>query len=186
MEIKRPSDSLVIMNELVLPNDTNTLNNLMGGRLLHWMDICAAMSAQKHARAICVTAAVNNVAFNHPIKLGNVVTLQSKCVRAFNTSMEVQIEVWTQDLTKNGDKIKCNEAFYTFVALDHDGNTVKVPPIEPLSDDEKKVFEYALLRRQLKLMVSGKTTIDKTPELKRLFERWVSGEETPMVSIAGK
>ncbi len=184
MEIKRPSDSLVIMNELVLPNDTNMLNNLMGGRLLHWMDICAAMSAQRHAKTICVTAAVNNVAFNHPIKLGNVVTLQSKCVRAFNTSVEVHIEVWTQDLTKD-NRVKCNEAFYTFVALDKDGNTVKVPPIEPLTDDEKKVYEYALLRRQLKLLVSGKTTMDKTPELKRQFERWVAGEETQMVDIAG-
>src|SRR6185503_18762272 len=124
MEIKRPSDSLTIMNELVLPNDTNTLNNLMGGRLLHWMDICAAIAAQKHAKTIAVTAAVNNVAFNHPIKLGNVVTLHAKCVRAFNTSMEVHIEVWTQDLTKD-DRVKCNEAFYTFVALDKEGNPVK-------------------------------------------------------------
>src|SRR5947207_2804113 len=114
MEIRRPSDSLTIMNELVLPNDTNTLQNLMGGRLLHWMDICSAMAAQKHAKTICVTAAVNNVAFSQPIKLGSVVTLHAKCVRSFNTSMEVYIEVWTQELAK--EKIKCNEAWYTFVA----------------------------------------------------------------------
>src|ERR1700739_3356427 len=115
MEIKRPSDSLTVMNELVLPNDTNTLHNLMGGRLLHWMDICSAIAAQKHANAICVTAAVNNVAFNQAIKLGDVVTLQAKCVRSFNTSMEIHIEVWRQNL-KEGNKVKCNEAFYTFVA----------------------------------------------------------------------
>jgi acyl-CoA hydrolase len=178
MEVKRPTDSLTVMNELVLPNDTNTLNNLMGGRLLHWMDICSAMAAQKHARAICVTAAVNNVSFNHPIKLGNIVTLQAKVVRAFNTSMEVHIEVWTQEMTKKGDKIKCNEAFYTFVALDNDGKTIMVPQIEPLSDDERKLYEDALLRRQLKLIDSGKTTLDKVPELKRQVERWIAGETT--------
>jgi acyl-CoA hydrolase len=181
MEVKRPTDSLTVMNELVLPNDTNTLNNLMGGRLLHWMDICSAMAAQKHARAICVTAAVNNVSFNNPIRLGNVVTLQAKVVRAFNTSMEVHIEVWTQEMTKKGEKVKCNEAFYTFVALDNEGKTINVPQIEPLSDDERNLYEYALLRRQLKLIVSGKTTLDKTPELKRQFERWIAGETTHLV-----
>jgi acyl-CoA hydrolase len=181
MEVKRPSDSLTIMNEMVLPNDTNTLNNLMGGRLLHWMDICAAMSAQKHARAICVTAAVNNVSFNHAIKLGQVVTLQAKVVRSFNTSMEVFIEVWTQDLTRADDRIKCNEAFYTFVALDKDGKPVKVPPIAPLSDDDKKLFDYALLRKQLKLLGSGKIKMADAPELSRQFQRWLNGEETDMV-----
>src|ERR1017187_7897016 len=164
METKRPSDSLTIMNELVLPNDTNTLHNLMGGRLLHWMDICSAISAQKHSHTICVTAAVNNVAFNQPIKLGNLVTLQAKCVRAFNTSLEVQIEVWTQDLTKD-DKIKCNEAFYTFVALDKEGHTVLVPHIEPLTDEERELYDNALLRRQQKLLESGKIHLRQAPEL---------------------
>src|SRR5438046_1325121 len=89
MESKRPADSQTVMNELVMPNDTNVLNNLMGGRLLHWMDICSATAAHKHARTVCVTAAVNNVSFNEPIKLGNLVTLQARCVRAFNTSIEV-------------------------------------------------------------------------------------------------
>jgi acyl-CoA hydrolase len=172
MEIKRPSDSLTIMNELVLPNDTNTLQNLMGGRLLHWMDICAAIAAQKHAKSICVTAAVNNVAFNQPITLGNVVTLQAKCVRAFNTSMEVYIEVWTQNMTQ-GDKIRCNEAFYTFVALDAEGKTVKVPHIEPLTEEERELYDYALLRRQQKLLESGKIKLSEAPELRKQFERWM-------------
>ena len=172
METKRPSDSLTIMNELVLPNDTNTLHNLMGGRLLHWMDICSAIAAQKHSQTICVTAAVNNVAFNQPIKLGNLVTLQAKCVRAFNTSVEVHIEVWTQNLTI-GDKIKCNEAFYTFVALDHAGNTVKVPHIEPLTEEERELFDKALLRRQQKLLESGKIHLSEAPELMRQFEKWM-------------
>jgi len=172
METKRPSDSLTIMNELVLPNDTNTLNNLMGGRLLHWMDICSAIAAQKHANTICVTAAVNNVAFNQPIKLGNVVTLQAKCVRSFNTSMEIYIEVWTQSLSMP-TKVKCNEAYYTFVALNSDGNTVPVPHIEPLTDEERKLYDYALLRRQQKLLESGKIKLSDAPELRRQFEVWM-------------
>ena len=179
MEVKRPSDSLVIMNEMVLPNDTNMLNNLMGGRLLHWMDICAAISAQKHAKTICVTASVDNVSFNHPIKLGNVVTLQSKCVRAFNTSLEVHIEVWTQNLAKD-DRVKCNEAFYTFVALDSEGRPIKVPPIAPLTEDEKVVFEHALLRKQWKLLMAGKSDMSKAPELRKQFEQWLAGEKLEM------
>jgi len=172
MEIKRPSDSLTVMNEMVFPNDTNTLNNLMGGRLLQWMDIAAAMSAQKHAKTTCVTAAVDNVSFNHPIKLGQVVTLQAKCVRSFNTSMEVHIEVWSQDLTK-GDKVRSNEAYYTFVAIDGDGKAVKVPHVEPLSDEERILYDNALIRRQMKLLMSNKITLDKAPELRSQFEQWV-------------
>ena len=177
MEIKRPSDSLVIMNELVLPNDTNMLNNLMGGRLLHWMDICAAIAAQKHAGVVGVTAAVNNVSFNHPIKLGEVVTLQAKVVRAFNTSLEVYIEVWAQDYKKN-KKVKCNEAFFTFVALDADGKPMKVPQIHPLTDDEKELYDDALLRKQLKLLTSDKLKLDQAPELHSLFQKWMNNQGT--------
>jgi acyl-CoA hydrolase len=175
MEAKRPYDSLTIMNEMVLPNDTNTLNNLMGGRLLHWMDICAAMAAQKHARAICVTASVNNVSFNHPIKLGNVVTMQSRVVRSFNTSMEVYIEVWMQDL-RHDERVKCNDAFYTFVALDENGTKVKVPPILPFDEQDKELYDYALLRKQLKLLSSGKIPLEEAPELKKQLEQWLSGQ----------
>jgi acyl-CoA hydrolase len=175
-------DSLVIMNELVLPNDTNTLNNLMGGRLLHWMDIAAALSASKLAKATCVTAAVDKVSFNKPIKLGHVVTIQAKCVRAFNTSVEVHIEVWSQDITQD-EKIKSNEAFYTFVALNKEGKPIPVPHIEPLSDEEKRLFDYALLRKQLKLLIAGKTTLDKVPELKNQFQSWMDGEEKMYVEM---
>jgi acyl-CoA hydrolase len=90
---KTPSQSYTIMNELVLPNDTNTLNNLMGGRLLHWMDIVAAISGQKHTGKIVVTASVDSVSFGKSIKLGDVVTLEAKVTRAFNTSMEIHISV---------------------------------------------------------------------------------------------
>lgn len=177
MEAKRPFDSLTIMNEMVLPNDTNTLNNLMGGRLLHWMDICAAMAAQKHARTICVTASVNNVSFSYPIKLGNVVTLQARVVRSFNTSMEVYIEVWMQDLRKD-ERLKCNDAFYTFVALDDAGNKVKVPPIIPFDENDKELYDYALLRKQLKLLSSGKIILNEAPELKKQLQQWIEGNST--------
>lgn len=177
MEIKRPSDSLVIMNELVLPNDTNLFNNLMGGRLLHWMDIASAMSAAKHSGRLCVTAAVDKVSFNHPIKLGDMVTIQAKVVRAFNTSMEVYMEVWAQDLTQDNRK-RSNSAYYTFVALDENKKPVKVPEIEPLSEDDIRLFDYALMRKQLKLLVAGKIDLSKAPELKAQFKRWSDGEQS--------
>jgi len=173
MTTKKPNESMNIMNELVLPNDTNTQNNLMGGRLLHWMDISAAISAQKHANTLSVTAAVNNVSFNNAIQLGNVVTLHSRVVRAFKTSMEVYIEVWAQDLTRNF-QCKCNDAFYTFVALDPLGNPAKVPTIEPETEEEKESFENALLRKQLKLLMANKTKVHELPELKQQFEKWIN------------
>ncbi len=153
----------------------------MGGRLMHWMDIAAAMAAQKHTRAVCVTASVNNVSFNYPIKLGNVVTIIAKCVRAFNTSVEVHLEVWTQNMTSNEERIKCNEAFLTFVALDNNGEPAKVPPIEPLTDDEQHLYDGALLRRQLKLLNAGKITLDKAPELKRKFIKWIEGTDKSLL-----
>src|SRR5271155_3125352 len=126
MDIKRPSDSHTIMNELVLPNDTNTLQNLMGGRLLHWMDIAAAISAQKHCNRIVVTASVDNVSFKQPIKLGDVITIEAKVSRAFSTSLEVRIDVWAENIP-SGTRIKSNEAYYTFVAVDQSGHTIPVP-----------------------------------------------------------
>src|SRR4051812_47090498 len=95
---KLASESLVTMTELILPNDTNTLNNMMGGRMMHLMDIVSAISAQRHSNRIVVTASVDNVSFASPIKLGNVITLNAKVTRAFNSSMEVHIEVWAEDI----------------------------------------------------------------------------------------
>lgn len=166
--IKTPKESFTIMNELVLPNDTNTLNNLMGGRLLHWMDIAAAISAQKHCNNIVVTASVDNVSFKHAIKLGDVITIEAVVTRAFNTSMEVRLDVWAENIP-SGTRIKSNEAFYTFVAIDSEGKTVNVPEITPESDKEKKLFEGALRRRQLRLILGGKMKADDATELKALF-----------------
>src|SRR3989337_3977457 len=95
---KFPRESFTTMTELVLPNDTNTLNNLMGGRMMHWLDIVSAISAQKHSNRIVVTASVDNVSFKNSIKLGNVISLAAQLTRAFNSSMEVHVNVWSEDI----------------------------------------------------------------------------------------
>ncbi len=161
-------ETLAISSEIVLPNDTNVLGNLMGGRLLHWMDVTAAISAQRHCRRVVVTASVNNVSFNHPIRLGDVITLTAKVSRAFNTAMEVCIDVTVED-HKTRDSIKCNEAIYTFVAVDQIGNPIEVPALIPETDEEKKRYEAALRRRQLSLILAGKMKPNEATELKALF-----------------
>lgn len=168
MSGKKAKDSLITMNELVLPNDTNTLNNLMGGRLLHWMDIAAAISAQRHSNRIVVTASVDNVSFKHPIKLGDVVTINAKVTRAFHTSVEVRLDVWAENIP-SGTRIKSNEAYYTFVALNNEGKTVPVPELIPESDEEKALYDGALRRKQLRLILSGRMNPDDATELKALF-----------------
>ena len=166
---KTAKESLTISNELVLPNDTNTLNNMMGGRLLHLMDIAAAISAQKHCNNIVVTASVDNVSFKHPIKLGDVVSLESQVTRAFNTSMEIRIVVWAQNIP-SGTKVMSNEAFYTFVAIDEDSNTIPVPKIIPETAEEIKLYSQALQRRELRLVLAGKLEPKDAKELKTFFE----------------
>lgn len=168
MKVKKPSESVCINTEIVLPNDTNTLGNLMGGRLLHWMDICAAVSAQRHCGRVVVTASVNNVSFNQAIRLAEVVTLQAKVSRAFSSSMEVFIDVWVEDCA-TGAKRKCNEAIYTFVAVDQLGNPIHVPSIEPESEEETRRYDGALRRRQLSLILAGKMKPSEATELKALF-----------------
>ncbi|MGN8057565.1 acyl-CoA thioesterase [Pedobacter sp. 22163] len=161
-------ESFTIMNELVLPNDTNTLNNLMGGRLLHWMDIAAAISAQKHCNRIVVTASVDNVSFKQPIKLGDVITIEAKVTRAFNTSVEVRLDVWSENIP-SGARQKSNEAYYTFVALDQSARTIPVPELIPETPEEIDLFDGALRRRQLRLVLGGKMNPDDASELKALF-----------------
>ncbi|MBC7383974.1 MAG: acyl-CoA thioesterase [Bacteroidia bacterium] len=156
------------MNEMVLPNDTNTLHNLMGGRLLHFMDIAAAIAAQKHSGKTVVTASVDTVSFAKSIQLGDVVTLQAEVSRAFNTSMEIYIKVWAENIP-TGEKFLSNEAYYTFVALDRNGSPLQVPTLMPETDDEQKRFDGALRRRQLRLILAGKMKPDEATELKALF-----------------
>lgn len=168
MKAKKAIDSLAVSTEIVLPNDTNTLGNLMGGRLLHWMDITSAIAAHRHCRRVVVTASVNNVSFNQPIKLADVVTLEAKVSRAFSTSMEVFIDVYVENHS-TGVKTKCNEAIYTFVAVDQMGHPIAVPELIPESDEEKERFNGALRRKQLSLILGGKMKPAEATELKALF-----------------
>lgn len=166
---KFPRESSVSMTELVLPNDTNTFNNLMGGRLMHWMDIVSAIAAQKHSNHVVVTASVDNISFKSPIQLGNVVTLKAKVTRSFNTSMEVKIDVEAEDVPSD-KSIDSNSAYFTFVALDKDGHPTPVPEVEPETEDEKLQFDGALRRRQLRLILSGRMSPNDATELKSLFD----------------
>ena len=169
MSSKTPSQSKAILTEIVLPNDTNNLNNLMGGRLLHWMDIAAAITAHRHCNRTCVTASVNNVSFEHPIPRGSIVTLEANISRAFSSSMEIFIDVWIED-NLSGNKTKCNEAIYTFVAVDAMGKPAKVPSVNPETKLEKTRFDGALRRRQLSLILAGKLKANDASELKALFQ----------------
>lgn len=168
VEYKTPSDSFVVMTELVLPNDTNVFGNLMGGRLMYWMDIAAALAALKHCALPSVTASVDNISFENPIRLGNVVHIEAKVSRAFNSSMEVHMRVWGEDAIQQY-KYKSNEAYYTFVALDPEGKPKKVPQIKPETEEEVKLYEGALRRRQLRLILGGKMKPGDATELKALF-----------------
>ncbi len=165
---KKAGESLIIMTELVLPNDTNVFGNLMGGRLMYWMDIAAALAAQKHANAPVVTASVDNISFEAPILLGNAVYIEAKVSRAFTTSMEVHLHVWGEDL-KRQHKYKSNEAYYTFVALNASGAPSPVPQLTPQSEDEQQLYEGAMRRRQLRLVLGGKMKPEEALELKALF-----------------
>ncbi len=150
-EVKKfVKDSQVYTTELVLPNDTNQLGNLLGGRLMHWIDISAAIAAQRHSGRVCVTASVDELNFHHPIKLGDVVTLQASVNRAFRTSMEVGVLVLAGGLTGALSR-RANNAYLTFVAIDNEGRPVPVPPIVPETEEEMRRYEEALMRRQLRL-----------------------------------
>lgn len=149
-KIKRVADSVVTMTELVLPNHTNQLGNLLGGQLMQWIDICAALSAARHSNRVCVTASVDKIDFHHPIKLGNVVTLMASVNRAFNTSMEVGVKVFTES-HKEGTRIHSNTAYLTFVSVDDDAKPVKTYEIVPETDEEKRRYDDALKRREARL-----------------------------------
>lgn len=165
---KFAKDSVTIMTEMVLPNDTNTLNNLMGGRLMHWMDIVAAIAAQKHCNRIVVTASADNISFKEPIILGNVVTLRSQVTRAFNSSMEVFIEVTAEDIPAS-KKIMTHRAFFTFVAVDQNGKPIEVPLVVPETPEEIEFYEGALRRRQLRLVLAQRMKPEEAVELRSIF-----------------
>lgn len=150
---KTVAASRVRMNELVMPNDTNPLGNLMGGRLMQWMDICSAISAKRHCNRNVVTVAADSVEFKNAIELGEVVVIEGEVTRAFSSSMEIAMEVWAENLN-TGERRLCTTSFYTFVAVDEDGNPVSVPEIIPESDFEKERYEQAMDRREMRLKIS--------------------------------
>jgi len=167
--IKNPKDSLTVMTQIVMPNDTNQMNNLFGGQLLSWMDRCCAISAHRHCKRQVVTSTINNVAFKNPIPHGAIVTIEAKVSRAFTSSMEVIADVFLEEQRPNGARIKANEGIFTFVAVDQLGNPINVPKIEPETALEKERFTAALRRRQLALIIAGKMEPEQATELKALF-----------------
>ncbi len=168
MQTKTPSQSLAVTTKVVLPNDTNMLDNLYGGNLLHWMDNIAAISAHRHCKRVVVTASVNHVEFRKPIELGSIVTLEAKVSRSFTSSMEVFIDVYVENPI-TGKQVKSNEAIYTFVAVDQNGSAIAVPQIKPETEVEKKRYDAALRRKQLSLILAGKMKPEEATELKALF-----------------
>ncbi len=166
--MKTPEQSKTVLTDLVLPSETNPLNNLFGGELLARMDRAASIAARRHSRRIVVTASVNHVAFNRAVPVGSVVTVEAKVSRAFKSSMEIYLDVWIED-RESGDKTKANEAIYTFVAVDETGRPVRVDDIHPETNLEKQRFEGALRRKQLSLVLAGKMKPNDATELKALF-----------------
>ena len=168
MTSRKAIETLAITTKIVLPNDTNTMGNLFGGQLLAWMDVIASVAAHRHCRRTVVTASVNNVSFNQAISQSSIVTLEAKVSRAFYSSMEIFIDVFVED-PSSGKKRKCNEAIYTFVAIDQYGGAIQVPELTPESPEEISRFEGPLRRKQLSLILAGKMKPQDATELKALF-----------------
>ena len=168
METKTPSESRTVITDLVLPSETNAIGNMFGGELLARMDRAASIAAGRHSRSIVMTVAVNHVAFNKMIPLGSVVTVEAQVSRAFNSSMEVFMDVWIED-RESGMRSKSNEGIYTFVAFDKIGQLVSVPQLLPETKLEKERFEAALRRKQLSLVLAKKMSPKDATELKALF-----------------
>ena len=170
MTPRTPSESSTTLTDLVLPSETNPIGNMFGGELLARMDRAASIAARRHSRQIVVTVSVNHVAFNKMIPLGSVVTVEASISRAFKTSMEVYMDVWLED-RQSGERTKANEAIFTFVAVDEQGQPVQVPEITPETSIEKERYAAALRRRQLSLVLAGKLKAHDATELKAIFEQ---------------
>ncbi|MEM9986602.1 MAG: acyl-CoA thioesterase [Bacteroidota bacterium] len=168
MKAKRVSDTYTLKTELVLPNDTNNLNNLMGGKLLHWMDVVAAISAQRATNRTVVTVAVDFVEFNNPIPMGSIVILEAYVTRTFSSSLEIRIDVAIESLT-TGERKESNTAYYTFVAVDQSGRPIPVTPVKPETKEEKALYESAQKRREMRLLLAGRISPDEAEHVKEMF-----------------
>lgn len=169
LEPKKVSESHTVMTEMVMPNDTNPMGNLMGGYLMRWMDIVAAICAGRHCEAHVVTAAVDHISFQKPIRLGEVITLEASVTRAFSSSVEVYVEVFANDI-KGQNPRRCNHAYFTFVALDDSKKTpIEAPPVLALSSEEQSLYESAARRREIRLILSGRIKAKDATEIKKFF-----------------
>lgn len=150
MTARKVSESQITMTELVFPNHTNQLGTLFGGQLMYWIDICASLSAEKLTGGVCVTASVDRVDFHHPVKLGDAVMLLSSVNRVFNTSLEVGVKVFAQNF-KEGTVKHTNSAYLTFVLVDTEGKPVEAIEALPETNEQKRRFNEALIRRENRL-----------------------------------
>ena len=169
-EARPVSYSRTTMTELIMPNDTNPLGNLMGGNLMRWMDIAGGICGARHCGAHVVTASVDNVSFTKPIHLGDVITIKASVTRAFNTSVEIYLEVFTTS-SFGADLEKSNHAYMTFVALDsRTSRPRRVPQVIPETDEEKALFDSAARRREVRLVLAGRIRPEDATDLKALFK----------------
>ena len=169
LDAKKVSESRTVMTEIIMPNDTNAMGNLMGGYLMRWMDIACAVCAGKHCEAHVVTAAVDHISFQSPIHLGDVITLEACVTRAFNTSVEIFVEVFASDIKGQAPR-RCNHAYFSFVALDDQKRTpIEVPPVLPLSSEEQQLYEGAARRREMRLILAGRISPKDATEVRKFF-----------------
>ncbi len=166
---KTVAESRTVMTEMIMPNDTNPMGNLMGGNLLRWMDIACGICAGKHCEAPVVTASVDHVSFSKPIRNGEVITLEATVTRAFRTSVEVHVEVFVADMQGQNPR-RSNHAYFTFVGLDQNNQKpVKVPEVIPLTEIEHQRFDSAIRRREVRLILSGRMKPEEATNIKNLF-----------------
>lgn len=169
LQPKKVSESRTVMTEMVLPNDANAIGNLMGGNLMRWMDTVVAICAGRHCEAHVVTAAVDHISFQRPIQVGEIVTLEAVVTRAFNTSVEVYVQVFSSDI-KGHNPRRCNHAYFTFVAIDDTNRTpIEVPAVIPLSSEEQDLYDSAARRREIRLILSGRIKPKDATEMRRFF-----------------
>jgi acyl-CoA hydrolase len=155
MEPRYVRESVSEYAELALPNDTNALGTLLGGKVMHLVDLAGAMAAMRHARAVVVTASVDYMTFLHPIQVGQLVILRSSVNRVFRTSMEVGVKVFVEDLL-TGELCHTSSAYLTFVAIDQNRRSIPIPPVIPETEDEKRRYEQAARRREERLALRRK------------------------------
>ncbi|HET7841055.1 MAG TPA: acyl-CoA thioesterase [Terriglobia bacterium] len=153
---KTVDESRVEMVEVVLPNDANPLGNILGGKVMHLIDITGAIAAHRHSRSMLVTVSVDSVDFVHPIKVGELIILRAHVTRAFHTSIEVAVKVYKEDYL-TGERRQTSSAFVTFVALDEAGQPKTIPPVIPRTAHERRDYREALVRRRHRLALAART-----------------------------